>query len=57
MAAVSVARGSSYLAAFHNRLRTAGKPPKVAIIATARKLLTTLSAIMKHQTSFALSAT
>lgn len=57
MAAVSLARGSSHLPAFHNRLRAAGKPPKVAIIATARKLLTTLSAIIKHQTPFALSAT
>jgi transposase len=52
MAAVSVARGTSTLAAFHNRLRALGKPPKVALIATARKILTTLNAIVKQQTPF-----
>ncbi|MCA0297307.1 MAG: transposase [Actinobacteria bacterium] len=52
MAAVSIARGSSSLAAFHKRLIQAGKPPKVAIIATARKLLTTLNAILKQRVPF-----
>jgi transposase len=52
MAAVSIARGASHLAAFHDRLRGSGKPPKVALIATARKLLTTLNAILKQQTPF-----
>lgn len=52
MAAVSIIRGTSPLAAFHNRLRNAGKAPKLAIIATARKLLTTLNAILKQQIPF-----
>jgi transposase len=55
MAAVSIARGSSPLAAFHRRLRDAGKPAKVALIATARKLLTTLNAVARLQTPFALN--
>jgi transposase len=53
MAAVSITRGSSSLAAFHKRLIAAGKPPKVAIIATARKLLTTLNSILRQQIPFA----
>ena len=52
MAAVSIARGNSLLAAFHKRLRDAGKPAKVALIATARKLLVTLNAIARQQTPF-----
>ena len=53
MAAVSIARGTSPLSAFYRRLITAGKAPKVAIIATARKLLTTLNAIVRQQIPFA----
>lgn len=52
MAALSIARGSSPLAAFHQRLRDAGKPAKVALIATARKLLVTLNAIARQQKPF-----
>lgn len=39
------------LAQCHQRLR-AGKPPKLALIALARKLLTTLNAIVRQQTPF-----
>ena len=52
MAAVSIARGASPLAAFHQRLRSTGKPPKVALIALARKLLLTLNALTKTQTPY-----
>jgi transposase len=50
MAAVSASRGSSRFAAFHRRLVAAGKPPKLALVATMRKMLVTLNAIARaHQ--------
>ena len=42
MAAFNACRANPILKAFYQRLRAAGKPFKVALIATARKLLTTL---------------
>ena len=50
MAALVATRHNPVLAAFYRRLRTAGKPAKVAIVATMRKLLTILNTMMKHQT-------
>lgn len=44
---MSASRVDSALAAFKTRLLAAGKPKKAAILATARKLLTILNAIMK----------
>jgi transposase len=52
MAAVASLRAKSALAGFYKRLRNAGKPAKLALIALARKLLTTLNAIMKNRTPF-----
>lgn len=49
MAAVSAARHNPTLATFYRRLRTAGKPAKVALVATMRKLITILNALLKHQ--------
>lgn len=49
MAAVSAARHNPTLATFYRRLRTAGKPAKVALVATMRKLITILNAMLKHQ--------
>jgi len=49
MAALSAIRCNPVLAAFYHRLRTAGKPGKVALVATMRKLLTILNTMMKHQ--------
>lgn len=49
MAAVSAARHNPALATFYRRLRTAGKPAKVALVATMRKLITILNAMLKHQ--------
>ena len=53
MAAVSLVRTSSPIANFYQRLRKAGKPPKVALVATARKLLVTLNALVRNQKPYA----
>ena len=37
------------LRAFYARLRAAGKPGKVALVAVARKLLTILNAMLRDQ--------
>jgi transposase len=52
MAALAAARSDTILGRFHQHLRDAGKPPKVALIALARKLLTTLNAIVRQQIPF-----
>jgi len=49
MAAVSAARYNPVLRAFYRRLREAGKPAKVALVATMRKLLTIVNTMIKHQ--------
>jgi transposase len=53
MAALAAARSDTVLGRFHQRLRHAGKPPKLALIAVARKLLTILNAIIRQQTPLA----
>lgn len=53
MAALATARSDTALGRFHRKLRDAGKPPKLALIALARKLLTTLNAILRYQQPFA----
>ena len=50
MAALVATRHNPQLAVFYRRLRAAGKPAKVALVATMRKLLTILNTMMKHQT-------
>lgn len=52
MAAVAAIRSTSRFAAFYRNLRQAGKAPKLAIIALARKLLVTANAILRDQTPF-----
>ena len=47
MAAVTAARHNPVLRAFYQRLRAAGKPAKVALVAVARKLLTILNALVR----------
>jgi len=47
MAAMTAMRCNPVLRAFHHRLRAAGKPKMVALIAVARKLLTVLNAILR----------
>jgi transposase len=50
MATLVATRHNPAIRAFYRRLRTAGKPPKVALVAAMRKLLTILNALLKHQT-------
>ena len=52
MAAVTAARSNTRLAAFVKALRQAGKPPKLALIALARKILVILNAIIRDNSSF-----
>lgn len=52
MAAFAAKRHCPVLKAFYDRLKAQGKPFKVALIATARKLLTMLNAILRDQTPF-----
>jgi transposase len=50
MGALVASRYNPVMRTFYQRLRAAGKPAKVALVAVMRKLLTTLNAMMKHQT-------
>jgi len=52
MAAVASLTTTSPLKAFYKRLKDAGKPTKLALIALARKILTTLNAIVSTQSYF-----
>jgi len=49
MAALVATRRNLRLRAFYQRLRAAGKPAKVALVAVMRKLLTIVNAMLKHQ--------
>jgi transposase len=49
MAALVASRHNPPLRAFYQRLRAAGKAPKVALVAVMRKLLTIVNAMMRHQ--------
>jgi transposase len=48
LCALSAVRHSPPIHAFYLRLRSAGKPPKLALLAAARKLLTYLHAALKN---------
>jgi transposase len=50
MAAMTAQRYNPVLKAFAERLKQAGKPPKVVIVACMRKLLTIINAMLKHNT-------
>lgn len=50
MAAVSAIRCNDTIKAFAERLKKAGKPPKVVIVACMRKLLTIMNSILKTNT-------
>jgi len=52
MGAMTAVRWNPTLRAFHQRLRAAGKPKMVALIAVARKLLTILNAILRDKTKW-----
>jgi transposase len=49
MAALSASRFNAPLKAFFQRLIAAGKPPRVALVAVARKLLTILNAMLRDR--------
>jgi transposase len=53
MAALVAARHNPILRAFYLRLRTSGKPPKLALTATMRKLLIVLNSSLKPDLSYA----
>lgn len=50
MAALVAAHRNPALRVFYQRLRSAGKPPKVALVAVMRKLLTIMNAMLKTGT-------
>jgi transposase len=53
MAAVAAARGSNpVIAGFYKRLRSAGKPAKLALTACMRKLVVTLNAVLRTNTAW-----
>lgn len=55
MATIAAIRCNPPIRAFHQRLKDAGKPPKLAITACMRKLLTILNALVKTQTPWSLA--
>ena len=50
MATVAAMRANAVIRAFYQRLRQAGKPAKVALVACMRKILTILNAMVRNQT-------
>jgi transposase len=52
MAALNAVRRNGSVKAFYQKLRTAGKPAKLALIAVARKLLTTLNAMLRDRKTY-----
>lgn len=50
MAAISAIRCNDTIKAFAERLKKAGKPPKVVIVACMRKLLTIMNSMLKNNT-------
>jgi transposase len=50
--ALVATRHHATLKRFYQRLRAAGKPAKVALVAVMRKLLTIINAMIKHQSSW-----
>jgi transposase len=52
MAALNAVRRADHFKTFYARLRNAGKPAKLALIAVARKLLTVLNAMMRDRKAY-----
>lgn len=57
MATLVATRHNPVIRHYYQRLRAAGKPAKVALIAAMRKLLIILNAMIKHQTPWTLTST
>lgn len=56
MAALVAKRFNPVIRDFYQRLVNAGKPPKVALVACMRKLLTILNSMIKHKTRWSIAA-
>ena len=52
MATLTAIQGSLRLHAFRCRRRAAGKPPKLTLTASMRKLLVLANALCQHQTTW-----
>ena len=52
MVVLQLVRRNPWLRQYYERLRAAGKPGKVAIIAAMRKLLTAVWSVATHRTPF-----
>lgn len=52
MSAMGSIRWNADMKMFYERLRQAGKPPRVALIAVLRKILTVLNSVITRQTSW-----
>ena len=52
MPTLSAVKCSPWLRAFYLRLISAGKPPKVALLASMRKLITAIYSVAKHRKPF-----
>ena len=57
MGALAATRANPVIRGFYERLRTSGKPFKVALTACMRKLLTILNAMVRHDTCWRLAST
>ncbi len=57
MGALAATRANPVIRGFYERLRTSGKPFKVALTACMRKLLTILNAMVRHDTRWRLAST
>ena len=57
MGALAAPRANPVIRGFYERLRTSGKPFKVALTACMRKLLTILNAMVRHDTRWRLAST
>ena len=55
MAAIVAMRHNPVIREFYERLLTAGKPKKVAIVACMRKLVTILNAILRDKKPWAIA--
>jgi transposase len=55
MGALNAVRRDPTLKAFYQKLRAAGKPAKLALIAVARKLLTILNAMLRDRKTYAVA--
>jgi transposase len=53
MATLTAVRWNPVMRVYYERLRSRGKPPKVALVACMRKLLVILNAMVAHQTAWA----